>query len=66
VYYVNLQVVVETEDGLLLDRLSPWASYVVKPPVNEGCAYQQIVWHPPQVYLEKKTLIFFMVLIKNM
>lgn len=44
-----LQVVVENNSGELLDRLSPWATYVVKPPVNEGSAYQQVVWNPPKV-----------------
>ena len=50
----NLQIVIENDDaGVLLDRLSPWATYVVKPPVNEGCTYQQVVWHPPQACLRK-------------
>lgn len=48
ILFKNLQIVVEKDDGSLLDRLSPWAPYVVKPPVTEGCAYQQVVWHPPQ------------------
>ncbi|XP_057375752.1 1,4-alpha-glucan-branching enzyme-like [Daphnia carinata] len=46
----KVKVVVEKDDGSLLDRLSPWATYVVQPPANEGCAYQQVVWHPPQAY----------------
>ncbi|EFX66191.1 hypothetical protein DAPPUDRAFT_302911 [Daphnia pulex] len=46
----KIKVVVETEDGLLLDRLSPWAAYVVQPPPNEGCAYQQVVWNPQHKY----------------
>ncbi|XP_032777768.2 1,4-alpha-glucan-branching enzyme [Daphnia magna] len=46
----KLKIVVESEDGSLLDRLSPWATYVVKPPVEEGFTYQQVVWHPPQKY----------------
>jgi hypothetical protein len=58
-YFIsNLQIVVENDDGALLDRLSPWATYVVKPPVNEGCAYQQVVWHPPQACLGKKNVFF--------
>lgn len=44
-----VQIVVETNNGELLDRLSPWANYVVQPPVNEGFAYHQVVWHPPKV-----------------
>ncbi|KZS11883.1 1,4-alpha-glucan-branching enzyme [Daphnia magna] len=46
----KLKIVVESEDGSLLGRLSPWATYVVKPPVEEGFTYQQVVWHPPQKY----------------
>jgi len=42
-------LVVETNRGKLLDRISPWANYVVKPPVGEGEAYQQVVWNPPEV-----------------
>lgn len=35
--------------GQLVDRLSPWAKYVVQPPkeANQGTNYKQRVWHPP-------------------
>lgn len=33
----------------MVDRLSPWAKYVVQPPKesNQGTNYKQRVWHPP-------------------
>jgi len=49
----KIKLVVETNRGKLLDRISPWANYVVKPPVGEGEAYQQVVWNPPEKYTFK-------------
>ena len=36
-------------DGLLVDRLSPWATYVVQPTdLTYGNNYKQKIWNPPQ------------------
>lgn len=36
-------------DGLLVDRLSPWATYVTQPTdLSYGNNYKQKIWHPPQ------------------
>lgn len=40
------QIVVRTHSGELVDRLSPWATYVVPPPRSEGWTYKQKIWHP--------------------
>ena len=32
-----------------MDRISPWATYVVAPPKNEGLAYEHVVWNPEEV-----------------
>lgn len=71
-YFLFLvQIVVEDNNGAMLDRLSPWANYVVQPPPNEGCAYQQVVWHPPKVFilmkipsLEEQQLTFYVLEIR--
>lgn len=42
----RVKLVVKTKKGEFVDRLSPWATYVTKPPAHEGLAYQQVVWHP--------------------
>lgn len=44
----EVKVVVRTLSGELVDRLSPWAEYVVQPPKEMGYTYQQRIWHPPQ------------------
>ncbi len=43
------QIVIRTGSGELVDRISPWASYVVKPPKHEGLAYHWKFWNPPSV-----------------
>ncbi|XP_062560837.1 1,4-alpha-glucan-branching enzyme [Armigeres subalbatus] len=43
----EIKVIVRKQDGQLVDRLSPWAKYVVPPPKSMGVNYQQRVWHPP-------------------
>ncbi|CAG0893600.1 unnamed protein product [Darwinula stevensoni] len=49
-------IVVKTKSGSLEDRISPWATYVVKPPKIEGLAYYWVFWNPPQrhVFQHKK------------
>jgi len=46
----KVKIVVEKEDGELVDRISPWATYVVAPPKNEGLAYEHVVWNPEEKY----------------
>jgi len=29
-----------------MDRISPWATYVVQPPREEGVTFKQKVWNP--------------------
>ncbi|XP_064121951.1 1,4-alpha-glucan-branching enzyme-like [Macrobrachium nipponense] len=36
-----------TQENQMVDRLSPWANYVVKPAKTEGLAYHQLFWNPP-------------------
>lgn len=43
----EIKVIVRKQDGQLVDRLSPWAKYVVPPPKSLGVNYQQRVWHLP-------------------
>ncbi|KAF5284607.1 hypothetical protein FQA39_LY16965 [Lamprigera yunnana] len=43
----ELKVVIETESGTQVDRLSPWATYVVEPPKEEGTIYRHKFWNPP-------------------
>ncbi|KAK7085626.1 1,4-alpha-glucan branching enzyme, partial [Halocaridina rubra] len=51
----KIKIGVLTAGNVMIDRLSPWAAYVVQPPKSEGLAYQQLVWNPPQeeVYIPK-------------
>lgn len=46
-YSNYVQVVIRTKSGELVDRLSPWAVYVVQPPRVEGFTYKQRFWNPP-------------------
>ena len=46
--YLLLQIVVQTQTGEFVDRISPWATYVVKPPITEGFTYKHLLWHPPE------------------
>ncbi|XP_017040833.1 1,4-alpha-glucan-branching enzyme [Drosophila ficusphila] len=45
----EIKVIIRNHSGQLLDRLSPWAKYVVQPPksANQGVNYKQYVWEPP-------------------
>uniref|UniRef100_A0A182S7R1 Glycoside hydrolase family 13 N-terminal domain-containing protein n=1 Tax=Anopheles maculatus TaxID=74869 RepID=A0A182S7R1_9DIPT len=43
----EIKVIIRKQDGALIDRLSPWAKYVVPPPKELGVNFQQRVWHPP-------------------
>jgi len=45
----EIKVIIRKHDGQLVDRLSPWATYVVQPPkeANLGTQYKQLIWHPP-------------------
>ncbi|KAK2722654.1 1,4-alpha-glucan-branching enzyme-like [Artemia franciscana] len=43
----KLKIVIATKDGQLVDRISPWATYVVQPPKTEGVAYEHVFWNPP-------------------
>lgn len=53
----EVKVIVRNQQGQLLDRLSPWATYVKQPPkeANQGVNYKQYVWNPPptQRYIAK-------------
>lgn len=45
----EVKVIIRTQSGQLVSRLSPWAKYVVQPPkeLNQGTNFKQIVWNPP-------------------
>lgn len=43
----EIKIVVETQSGEKVYRLSPWATYVVQPPENEGYLFKQKIWNPP-------------------
>ncbi|XP_012277447.1 1,4-alpha-glucan-branching enzyme isoform X2 [Orussus abietinus] len=47
----EVKIIVKTNNGELLERLSPWATYVTQA-INrcEGTTYKQRIWHPEQVY----------------
>lgn len=43
----EVKVIVKDHNNELLERLSPWATYVTQPPNrNEGTTYKQRIWHP--------------------
>lgn len=44
----EVKVIIRNKAGHLIDRLSPWAKYVVQPPkeANQGTNYKQYVWNP--------------------
>lgn len=39
---------VETYNGEKLDRLSPWATYVVQPSTENDVAFKHKVWNPSE------------------
>lgn len=45
----EVKIIIRTQSGQLVDRLSPWATYVWQPPrdSNQGTNYKQKIWHPP-------------------
>jgi len=54
-----LQIVVETYHGEKMDRLSPWATYVVQPPREEGVTFKQKVWNPSDhVSVSKVSIVY--------
>ncbi|CAH0562702.1 unnamed protein product [Brassicogethes aeneus] len=44
----EVKVVIENHHGHKLDKLSPYATYVVEPPKDQGTIYKQKMWNPPQ------------------
>lgn len=47
----KVKLVVKTGSGEMVDRLSPWAPYVVQPPKETGSfIFDQVIWKPPQVF----------------
>ncbi|KAK9503231.1 hypothetical protein O3M35_011847 [Rhynocoris fuscipes] len=52
----EIKIAVKTSNEVIVDRISPWATYVVKPPKNEGLTYKHLLWNPPptQKYLMKE------------
>ncbi|CAI6355682.1 unnamed protein product [Macrosiphum euphorbiae] len=42
----EIKIVVESHHGERMDRISPWATYVVQPPREEGVTFKQKVWNP--------------------
>lgn len=51
---IIFQIVVLTKSGEELERLSPWATYVVQPPENEGYVFKQRAWNPAVKYQFKE------------
>ncbi|KAG5684753.1 hypothetical protein PVAND_013967 [Polypedilum vanderplanki] len=45
----EVKIIVRKQNDELVDRLSPWAKYVVQPPkeANQGTNYKQYVFNPP-------------------
>ena len=45
----KVKLVVLTKSGEMVDRLDPWATYVVQPPKSTGVTlYDHVFWNPPQ------------------
>jgi len=44
----EIKVVVKDKHGNLLDRISPWANYVVQPPKEQGYIFKYIFYNPPK------------------
>ncbi|XP_033752279.1 1,4-alpha-glucan-branching enzyme-like [Pecten maximus] len=47
----KIKLVIRTKSGELVDRLSPWANYVVKQ--EKVPVFDQVFWDPPQLYTFK-------------
>ncbi|KAL1131894.1 hypothetical protein AAG570_011505 [Ranatra chinensis] len=43
----EIKICVQTRNGDMVDRISPWATYAVKPGPNQGQAYKHLFWNPP-------------------
>jgi len=46
----EVKIIIKNHNNELLERLSPWANYVVQPPKSEGTTFKQRIWHPENVY----------------
>lgn len=46
----EVKIIIKNHNNELLERLSPWANYVVQPPKSEGTTFKQRIWHPESVY----------------
>lgn len=47
----KIKLVVETASGEMVDRLDPWASYVVQPEKSTGqLAYDHVFWNPAEKF----------------
>lgn len=44
----EVKIIVQSQSGELLERLSPWATYVTQNQA-EGVTYKQRLWHPENV-----------------
>lgn len=55
------QVVVKDKHGNLLDRISPWAKYVVQPPKEQGYTFKYIFYNPSSVSQIKTNIIIFII-----
>ena len=43
----EVKIIVKDQNGQLLERLSPWATYVTQPENrSEGTTFKQKIWHP--------------------
>lgn len=45
-HLTEVKLVVQTADGTKVERLSPWAKYVVEPSKGHGTIYKQLNWDP--------------------
>lgn len=46
----EVKIIIKNHNNELLERLSPWASYVTQPPnKSEGTTFKQRIWHPENV-----------------
>lgn len=50
-----IKLVIKGPNGDILDRLDPWASYVLPPPRHEGFIYNHHFWNPPKDKVYKLT-----------
>ncbi|KAI1296716.1 putative 1,4-alpha-glucan-branching enzyme [Halotydeus destructor] len=42
----KIKLVILTKSGEMVDRISPWANYVVQP--TDSFTYDQVIWNPPK------------------